>query len=434
MLNEAQGTVLKLGFQVAGTIPAAGIIVTLGGEFNDTFDELRFQGLVASPGVTFVRFNPANNGFEFRLTQASATVDIPILDDVIQESDRTFKYEILPGTGYTVSPTANSANITLTDGVPGGAGPTVSMTVDKSDLKEGDRFTIKFNVTGEIPPEGVTVYVDGDKSGGLGEFDVAAIDLTKDITGTDGRLPRPDGNAGGFLITLTQPEASLSLKILDDGPNEGAETLNFKLRDGEKYNISPTANAIALNINDGGTGMGDTLPTVGISLTALTVDQQDNLLAPYLVQSATYKDATGTERNGSSLVNLSLNLDGNLPSEGLVVNVTADKDLARIFTGLSRPVFSPGAQILGPLFNAAGETIGFQVKLLTPNPIITLRVNNNTLLTNELTRLNFAVQPGEGYAVSTKALQPPPELSTTSLQYPLLLLLPKLASQVSTQH
>jgi Ca2+-binding RTX toxin-like protein len=149
--------------------------------------------------------------------------------------------------------------------------------------------------------------------------------------------------------------------------------------------------------------MSTILPSVGISLTPITVDVQDRLLAPYLVQSATYKDVNGVERNGASLLNLSLNVGGTLPAEGVVVNVTADKDLYRIFSGLSRPIFSPGAQILGPLLNPAGETIGFQVRLLTPNPVVTLRVNNNTLLPNELTRINFAVQPGDGYTVDNKA-------------------------------
>ncbi|NJR41111.1 MAG: hypothetical protein HC781_22560, partial [Leptolyngbyaceae cyanobacterium CSU_1_4] len=373
-----------------------------GGEFDASFDEITFRNLVPSEGIKFSRY-VVGQGAEFEITKAATTIALPIFDDIIQEADRTFKYAIAPGAGYNVSPTAGSANVTFTDGVPGGGGPTVAMTVDKTALTEKDRFTIKFNVAGTIPAEGVTVYVDGDKFGGLGEFDTAALNLETDIVGTDGRIPRPDGDAGGFLITLTKPEASITLKPLDDGPNEGKETLTFRLRDGENYNIDAAKNTIALNIDDGGTGTGDALPTVGIASTAITVDRQDVLLAPHLVQSAAYTDADGKPQTGVSLLNLVLNLNGSLPSGGIVVNVTSDVDFARAFSNNGRPPTVFGGQVLGAIFNPAGEPIGFQLKLLTPNPVVSLRLNDNVLLTDELRRPTFTVAPGDGYVVDSKA-------------------------------
>jgi Bacterial pre-peptidase C-terminal domain len=402
-LNEADKTTLTLNFKATGTIPADGLLVTLGGQFNDSFDELQFRNLVASDGLKFVRFNPDNKGFEFQLTKASATVAIPIFDDIVQEADRTFNYQILPGAGYTVSPTAGSTPVTFTDGVVGGTGPSVTLTADKTDLKEGDRVTFKIKVDGTIPAEGVQVYIDSDTAAAIGQFAVSTINLETDITGTNGSFPLPNGDASGFFLTVTQPEATISLTTFDDGANEGKQALKFSLVDGEKYNIG-AANSVTLNIDDGGTTGGTALPSVGISLTALTVDRQDNLLAQAWVKNPKYKDAEGVEQTGVSLVNLSLNLNGSLPlgSAGLIVNVTSDIDLYKYLNNPGSKPTTFGAEILGPIYDASGKGIGFQAKLLTPNPSISLRLKSD-LLPDGLRNAKFTVAPGEGYTVDTKA-------------------------------
>ncbi|MBD2254643.1 calcium-binding protein, partial [Nostoc parmelioides] len=85
----------------------------------------------------------------------------------------------------------------------------------------------------------------------LGEFVIFNEDGTPAVTleGIAG-FPTPDGTGGGFFVTLTEPTASLSLKVFDDGANEGIESFTFNLVDGEQYQVSPDAGSIALSISD----------------------------------------------------------------------------------------------------------------------------------------------------------------------------------------
>ncbi|MEA5621019.1 calcium-binding protein, partial [Cronbergia sp. UHCC 0137] len=63
-------------------------------------------------------------------------------------------------------------------------------------------------------------------------------------------FPEPDGTGGGFFVTLTQPIASLSLKVFDDGGGEGTETFTFNVVDGEQYQVSPDGGSVTFTISD----------------------------------------------------------------------------------------------------------------------------------------------------------------------------------------
>jgi len=93
--------------------------------------------------------------------------------------------------------------------------PTVGITLDKSDVIEGESITLTINVDGEIPSEGLRVFINdianaqSDITRSLTEFDVANVQLT----GIDG-FPEPAQGDSGFFVTVTQSTATVTLPVL----------------------------------------------------------------------------------------------------------------------------------------------------------------------------------------------------------------------------
>ncbi|MEA5513952.1 Ig-like domain-containing protein [Nodularia sp. UHCC 0506] len=253
VVSEADGPGLVLFFNAQGIIPEEGIVVSVGGDLRTSAvaQGLQFRQVVESEGVEYLRFNRDTQVYEFRLTQGNATVTIPVFDDIVEEADTTYTYELLAGDTYRVDPAASSVDVTYVDGVPGGIGPVVSISTEQTALYEGDTLTVNFSVDGEIPEGGLQVFVLSPTRGTLGEFVIFNPDGTPAVTweGIAG-FPTPDGTGGGFFVTLTESTASLSLQVFDDGPNEGIKNITFNLVDGELYEVNPDAGSVALTISD----------------------------------------------------------------------------------------------------------------------------------------------------------------------------------------
>ena len=250
---------LTFRFTVDGEIPEGGL------QFNANDGYIQFftsSGIFDGNRETVVE--PDQNALRplevgetevlFNLTGAPYLIDGFLFDDIIEEEPFVIDFEILPGEGYIVGENS-SATVTIVDGdsVIPGSGPTVSLSVNNSELTEGNEFTVSFDIEGEIPEEGLTVFVDGDAAS-LSEFNIFGengIDPATDIVGLAG-FPEADDDAGGFFATITENQASITLSVFDDGPTEGAETLTFELANGEEYEVEPDAASISLTINDGG--------------------------------------------------------------------------------------------------------------------------------------------------------------------------------------
>ncbi|MEO1391260.1 MAG: hypothetical protein AAFV85_28365, partial [Cyanobacteria bacterium J06634_6] len=151
-----------------------------------------------------------------------------------------------------------TVTFTISDDIQA-VGPTIGLTVDKTDVTEGETITLTFAVDGEIPPEGVQVLVndaDSARSGlrSLTEFDVANIQTTG-ITGA----PTPADGDSGFFITITEPTATLTVPVFDEGADEDEanEVFNFTLVDGEAYEVDEAASGFTLNISDATDGGGN---------------------------------------------------------------------------------------------------------------------------------------------------------------------------------
>ncbi|NEQ47718.1 MAG: hypothetical protein F6K00_30955 [Leptolyngbya sp. SIOISBB] len=246
VVSEADDApILTAVFAVAGEIPADGLVVAIGGDAgflldpaNRITDNNRFFEIVPEGGITADGFGP-NGELLVRLFASEVSFRLPIFDDILEEPDTDYTFTLLEGDGYLVDPDSALQTVTFTDGVPGGVGPTVSLSVSETDVAEGDEFTVNFDVEGDIPDGGLTVFVDGPAAS-LSEFNIFGddgIDPDTDIVGLAG-LPEPDNDAGGFFATITENQASIKLSVFDDGPTEGPESFTFELLDGEQYEVS----------------------------------------------------------------------------------------------------------------------------------------------------------------------------------------------------
>jgi D-alanyl-D-alanine carboxypeptidase len=266
-LNEAEGTVLTFNFKVDGKIPPKGLTVKLNGDAPNTLLELLAGEIeFESPTETEFEFIPENlqikggtlglvdpdfSSFTFTITEANASISFKVFDDIFEEGTESFTYALaVQGDNYTINRLANSATFTITDGVPGGVVPKVGMTANQTALyeDEGTVITLTFKVDGEIPADGLIVFVDSTQGygsiGALGQFDVFNVTTSGlSIVGTD-------EDASGIYLKITRPTASLSVPIFVDDSIEGSIPYTFTLINGERYEVKSDAQAVNLIIGD----------------------------------------------------------------------------------------------------------------------------------------------------------------------------------------
>ncbi|MDB9330632.1 Ig-like domain-containing protein [Nodularia spumigena CS-591/04] len=245
VVSEQDSPGLVLIFNTQGIIPAEGIIVSVGGDFraSSLAQGLQFEQRIESEGIEYLAFNSDTQAYQFRLTRANTNITIPVIDDIVEEADITYTYQLLPDEAYTIDSEAASANITYVDGVPGGVGPVVSISTEQTTIQEGDILTLNFSVDGEIPPEGLILYVLSPTSDPLGDIQILNTQGLAD-------LPETDSTGNGFFVTLTQSTASLALQVLDDDSNQELETLIFNLVNGEQYEVNSDADGVTFTLEN----------------------------------------------------------------------------------------------------------------------------------------------------------------------------------------
>ncbi|MEO0987327.1 MAG: calcium-binding protein, partial [Cyanobacteria bacterium J06639_14] len=266
IVSEDENPILNITFTVDGPIPEGGVPITIAGDFTDIFAPGFLDGNVPpviNPEDGFIAVANRDPEFDINLTAPVFTIDLEIFDDIIEEEPVTLDLEILGREGTVIGESVATVTVVDGDRVFPGSGPTVSLSVTDTDLEEGDEFTVNFDVEGDIPAEGLQLFIAGGPTA-LGEFDIFGengIDPATDLVGIDG-FPLQGGDDGGFFVTLVENQASITLSVFDDGANEGLETLVFDLADGELYEVGTDAGTVTLTINDFetvGTEAGETL-------------------------------------------------------------------------------------------------------------------------------------------------------------------------------
>ncbi|NEP18681.1 MAG: calcium-binding protein [Leptolyngbya sp. SIO4C1] len=249
-------------FVVDREIPPEGLPILFGGEGNDLIEILdQLDGSFPQDliGMESLGFFPELGAVGLRLLEREGILTRTIANDIIEEADRTFTFKIVPddtgvlGSAYLVDSQNGSDTLTLTDDNGGpGIGPMVSLSTSSTELTEGEEFTVNFSVDGDIPDGGLSVLVDGNQDGVLGEFSLFNEDGTPAFTttGISGIPEVGDSRGGAFLVTLIEPNASITLSVFDDGPTEGPETVTFDLVNGEVYEPASAASSVTLTLND----------------------------------------------------------------------------------------------------------------------------------------------------------------------------------------
>lgn len=516
VLDEAAGTVLTVTLNTEGTIPTDGVIVAIGGEVFESFRDLANQQFEFDGG-TPVGFTEDRTGFLFRITEPTATIIAPVFDDIIEELQEQYTYRILPSESYTIDPQAGSTTIDIVDGIASyPKTPVASLTVDKTNLGEGEAFTLTLNLSEPPPAEGFVVYVDNDLRGSLGEFNVLQISVTgadfpvvnEDASGfflrmveqtatvtvpvfqdgeaegqetftfnlvngetyevdpaantvtltfndsgtdptdkptvsfsatpatlveadstvltlnfslseppppegvlvsldsdfvdairefdvgnleiTGGEFPEPNADASGFDFLITEQNASIRLPILNDGETEDVETLTFSLQPRENYAIDPEANTATLSLTDSST---NPMTTVSLQTVTALFGDEDTLIAPVITKSP---------EDGTSILSFVLTADGEIPEDGLIVTVNSNIQFRDHFAFLAERPFMIGGELVGAVFNEAGEATGFQFKMTESKALLNLRPQDNSdAISND--QATFTLEAGEGYSIDTNA-------------------------------
>ncbi len=324
-------------------------------------------------------FDPETNRLEFILLEGTSTFTLNILNDIIQEEDESFTFTVFNddarvlGSNYVVNPEASSDTVTLTDGVPPEIGPNVGISVSQTELTEGDEVTVNFDVDGDIPAEGLQVVVQSPTAGALGEFAIFdengnfAIE-SQGITGD----PVPyDGQGNSFLVTLTEPDASLTLNVFEDGPGEGTESLDFNLVDGEAYEVNADASSVSLSISE--------IPEISFSVNTTTLSEEEGTLFTF-----------------------SFSVNGEIPEGGL--EVALGGDLLPLIEQLdfSNFDFTNPDNVKGLEIGSFREDGSISLTLLETSGFVSVRVFDDIVQEADA-NFDLMLLDGDGYSVNQEA-------------------------------
>ncbi|NJM56788.1 MAG: hypothetical protein HC857_04205 [Synechococcales cyanobacterium RU_4_20] len=251
--GEAGSSILSLVVQADAPIPEGGLVVNINTDLADitqfiqgsNFIPTTFGGQVL--GAVYGDDGKAT-GIQVRLDNTNMVVNFSTGLGLDAAGPQSVRFFVEPGEGY--QPSSEQATVTVYDSldqVPVATSlPEVSLSFVGSTIFEGlGTATLNFAVEGEIPAEGIVVYVDRGFFGALNDFDL----FNARVQG--GAFPAPDGQAGGFYFKITEPIASITLEVLVDELQEGIEAATFTLQPGAGYSVAADASRSTLLIADG---------------------------------------------------------------------------------------------------------------------------------------------------------------------------------------
>ncbi|MEO0408263.1 MAG: hypothetical protein AAF289_13005 [Cyanobacteria bacterium P01_A01_bin.135] len=379
----AEGDSLTVNFAVDGDIPEGGSEVLVQSTVAAALGQFELSDLNALQLSGVSNLRPGDDrGLSFiaTVTEPNASITLSVFDDIVAEEPLEVPFTLANGELYEVDPDAASVTLTIAD-EPQPTGPTVGITLDRSEAVEGESITLTFNVTGGVPAEGVQVLVNDTTSAQSGlrsltEFDVAGVQLSDGISGA----PAPADGDSGFFVTLTEATATITLPILDDGAdeNEADEMFTFELIDGEAYEVDPDAGSVTLSIVDPADAGGGTAPVVSFTTTTPVV----------------------TEDGQPPVAEFVFTIDGDIPDDGQGVIVTIggegiEKLFAPRFLDGNVPLaFDPPDGVVPISFTGTEVVLGFTAPEVTATATLF-----NDVVEEEPDVLAFEILPGEGYTI-----------------------------------
>lgn len=379
-LGEQPGAgVLSIVLDVEGDIPAEGVEVVINsdGDFSQYFTRLGRQPFSLGGEVLEAVYAPDGTpvGIKVLVTGPNALFSFTAVDREEAETDgaETLTFSLGDGDGYTVDADASASTITFYDtlaDVPApGSTPTVGISIDNTELveSEGSEFTVTFNVDGDIPENGLLVYVDSGTRAALGELNIFEAEVN------GGVFPPANFASSGFYFKILEDGASIKLNVFDETTNpsidpadavEGIESFNFSLIEGPGYSINGDASSISYSIAD----EVDSVPLVSFSVSPEVLAESEGTV---------------------SIHNFTVSTEP--PAEGIVVTVSAPN--------LSEFDLSKIAVMGGEIVGVNGDGTGFDFKIVEQNATIELPIANDGE-TEGIESAVFTLEPGTGYLVN----------------------------------
>ncbi|MEM9696189.1 MAG: hypothetical protein AAGA56_26830 [Myxococcota bacterium] len=203
--------------------------------------------------------------------------------------------------------------------------PVVSVTASTTTVSEaeGTAITFNFTVEGDIPSEGITVRLESDADQIMREFTAAQVRFDDDLnlnwrfddsvgeSAVGGDIGRgsmetdPDnpGFLSAFEFTITEATASVTFDVLDDILEEADQSVTYTVVEGDGYTVDAANSSVGFTITDGVDGGSG--PTVGVTASPTELLESEQ-----------------------TRIELSFTVDGEIPAEGLVVELSSDEPRA----------------------------------------------------------------------------------------------------------
>ena len=253
-------SVFSLVLDIEGDIPAEGleIVVNSGSDFSEYFSRLGRQPFSIGGEVVEATYadDGTPTGIKLLVTGPNALFSFNVAESEEAETDgpETLTFSLADSADYAVNSDAQASTITFYDtlaDVPAPTTtPTVGISIDNTELVEanGDSLTLTFNVDGDIPADGVLVYVNSGVRAAVGEFNI----FNAEVSG--GVFPASNFLSSGFYFKVFEAGASIQLDVFDETTNpeiepadavEGIESFTFAIVEGPGYAIDASASAVS---------------------------------------------------------------------------------------------------------------------------------------------------------------------------------------------
>ena len=264
--ESGKAALLNFTFQVDGEIPEGGLEVIVK---SDTDFSTFFNGLTGTPRTAVggeiigAIYNQDGTPAGFKALLTSSNASFPFSVSSREEDDpdtpESIEFSLANSPNYTANSEFTASNITFYDTLEqvqsGGDIPEVGVTIEKTQLIESEatEVNITFNVNGDIPEDGLLIYVDSETRASLGEFDV----FNAEVTG--GVFPSANGDASGFYFRVFENTANIKLQVFDETTNpqippenalEGIEKFTFSIIESDGYTIDINTASFTFTIAD----------------------------------------------------------------------------------------------------------------------------------------------------------------------------------------
>ena len=289
-LIESEGTVSIHTFNVSAALPEAGLTVSVSAPSLSEFDLDAIE--VVGGTIAVVR----EDGFDFTITEQTATISLPVLDDGIAEGSETATFTIEPGDNYELNQEATEATFILADTLDDVSVPVESEGNDTISEANALGLTIdnpSVSLTGQVdagffdPSEDVDFYSFNLEAGQKVSLDIDASEWdTLDVNGFPVVFPALDD--------VQFPDTEL--RLFDADGNELAAN-NDSAAPGEELSRDPYLEYTAelagtYYVGVSGLGNRNYDPNVARSGSAWTFPEVGVFFGPYELT------ATLTEGNG----------------------------------------------------------------------------------------------------------------------------------------